>query len=160
MYNLKDIYRHYSETTSAPVDRTLHRDICEEFNIEIINHILEGGVFNMKSNLAYLSIRCIERNPRKPTVDWWESNKYKAELLAEGKQLYDSNTGDGEQWLIYYTDPWYCKFHWEKHKCKIPNKTAYRFTPTRGLKGNKEKLSKLLKEDDLAYLRFKHHGNI
>lgn len=160
MYNLKDIYRHYSETVSSPVDKTLHRDICEEFNIKIINHILEGGVFNMKSNLAYLSIRCIERNPRKPTVDWWESNKYKSELLAEGKQLYDSNTGEGEQWLIYYTDPWYCKFHWEKHKCKIPNKTAYRFTPTRGIKGNKEKLSKLLKTDDLAYLRFKHHGNI
>lgn len=160
MYTLLDAYKDYKKTTKDPVEKSLFKEICEEFNIQIIDHILEGGVLNMGSNLAYLSIRIIERNPRKPTVDWWESNKYKKELLEEGKQLYDSNTGEGVRWLIYYTDPWYCKFHWEKHKCKIPNKTAYRFTPTRGIKGNKEKLSKLIKEDDLAYLRFKKHGNI
>lgn len=160
MYYLKDIYRYYADTSKSPVEKNVYREICEEFNLQIIDYILEGGVFNMKNNLAYLSIRCIERNPSKPTVDWWESNNYKRELLDKGKQLYNKETGEGEQWLIYYTDPWYCKFHWEKHKCKIPNKTAYRFTPTRGIKGNKEKLSKLLKEDDLAYLRFKKHGNI
>jgi hypothetical protein len=160
MYYLRDVYKSYAKSVDAPIDKKLFTELCEQFNIEIIEHILEGGVFNMGSNLAYLSVRRIERNPRKPTVDWWESNRYKKELLEEGKKLYDSNTGEGVQWLIYYTDPWYCKFHWEKHKCKIPNKTAYRFTPTRGIKGNKEKLSKLLKEDDLAYLRFKKHGNI
>jgi len=34
---------------------------------------------------------------------------------------------------------------------------AYRFDPTRGLKGNKEKLTALLKNNDIAYLRFKKH---
>lgn len=160
MHTLKDIYRYYAVNTESPVDKVLHKEICEQFNIQIVEYILDGGVLNMGSNLAYLSVRCIERNPSKPTIDWWESNAYKKELLDNGEKLYDSNTGEGVQWLIYYTDPWYCKFHWEKHKCKIPNKTAYRFTPTRGAKGNKEKLSKLLKEDDLAYLRFKKHGNI
>jgi hypothetical protein len=138
----------------------LFKEICETFNIAVINGILEGSVFNMKNNLSNLSIRRIERNPSKPTIDWWESNKYKQELLLGGKTLYSEDNPEGAKWFVYYTDPWYCKYHWEKHRCKIPNKTAYRFTPTRGVKGNKEKLTKLLKEDELAYLRFRKHGNI
>lgn len=160
MKTLEDIYKDYRSTTDSTVPKHVFKDMCEQFNIAVVEMLLEGKSFTMGSNMSNLSIRRIERNPSKPTVDWWESNKYKKELLEEGKKLYDSNTGEGVQWLIYYTDPWYCKFHWEKHRCKIPNKTAYRFTPTRGIKGNKEKLSKLLKEDDLAYLRFKKHGNI
>jgi hypothetical protein len=126
----------------------------------IVDGILEGGEFSMGSNLSTISIRRIERNPSKPTIDWWESNRYKQELLAQGKELFDVSTGQGEKWFIYYTDPWYCKYHWQKSRCKISNKSAYRFTPTRGIKGNKEKLTKLLRDDDLAYLRFRKHGSI
>ena len=114
----------------------------------------------MGHNMATLSIRRIERNPSKPTIDWWESNKYKQELIAEGKELYNAATESGQKWFIYYTDPWYCKYHWQKSRCKLANKSAYRFTPTRGIKGNKEKLTLLLRTDDLAYLRFRKHGNI
>ena len=71
----------------------------------VIEDILDGKEFNMGSNLSTLSVRRIERNPSKPTIDWWESNKYKQELLAEGKQLYDAESGEGEKWFIYYTDP-------------------------------------------------------
>ena len=128
--------------------------------MQVINLVLEGKEFSMGNNLSTLSVRRIERNPSKPTIDWWESNKYKQELLAQGKELYNKETDEGEKWFIYYTDPWYCKYHWQKSKCKLANKSAYRFTPTRGTKGNKEKLTALLKNDDLAYLRFKKHGNI
>lgn len=126
----------------------------------VVDMLLSGKEFSMGNNLSTLSIRRIERNPSKPTIDWWESNKYKQELLAEGKELYNAESGEGAKWFIYYTDPWYCKYHWQKSRCKLANKTAYRFTPTRGLKGNKEKLTALLKNDDLAYLRFKKHGDI
>ena len=160
MHTFKDIYNSYAKSVAEPISKKLFKEICETFNMEVIDGVLEGDVFNMKNNLSNLSIRRIERNPSKPTIDWWESNKYKQELLAEGKTLYSEDNPEGEKWFIYYTDPWYCKYHWEKHRCKIPNKTAYRFTPTRGIKGNKEKLTKLLKEDELAYLRFKKHGNI
>jgi hypothetical protein len=34
---------------------------------------------------------------------------------------------------------------------------VYRFDATRGIKGNKEKLINLLKEDELAYLKFRKH---
>ena len=160
MQTITQIYKSYKENTDTPLDKALFKEICEEFNISLIDTLLEGNVFQMKHNLASLSIRRIERNPSSPTIDWWESNKYKQELLTEGKELYNNETGEGEKWFIYYTDPWYCKYHWQKSRCKLANKTAYRFTPTRGVKGNKEKLTSLLKNDDLAYLRFKKHGNI
>lgn len=160
MHTIKDIHKDYIEHVEDPIETRLFKQLCEEFNMLVIEDILNGKEFNMGSNLSTLSIRRIERNPSKPTIDWWESNKYKQELLAEGKKLYDAETGEGEKWFIYYTDPWYCKYHWLKSRCKVPNKTAYRFTPTRGAKGNKEKLTRLLKKDDLAYLRFKRYGNI
>jgi hypothetical protein len=160
MLTIKDIHKDYVKHVEDPIETRLFRQICEEFNMLIVEDILDGGEFSMGSNLSTLSIRRIERNPSKPTIDWWESNRYKQELLAKGKELFDVSTGQGEKWFIYYTDPWYCKYHWQKSRCKISNKSAYRFTPTRGIKGNKEKLTKLLKDDDLAYLRFRKHGDI
>ena len=117
----------------------------------------DGKEFNMGSNLSTLSIIRRERDPRSPRINWGESNKYKKELLEESKNLYDSKTGKGENWYIYYTDPFYCKYYWRKGKCVIKNKSVYRFDATRGVKGNKEKLINLLKEDDLAYLKFRKH---
>ena len=160
MHTIKDIHKDYVKHVENPIETRLFKHLCEEFNMQVIDMILDGKEFSMGNNLSTLSIRRIERNPSKPTIDWWESNKYKQELLAEGKQLYSAESGEGEKWFIYYTDPWYCKYHWLKSRCKVPNKTAYRFTPTRGAKGNNEKLTHLLKRDDLAYLRFKKYGNI
>lgn len=160
MYTIKDIHKNYLDSVEDPIETRLFKQLCEEFNMQVIDMVLEGKEFSMGSNLSTLSIRRIERNPSKPTIDWWESNKYKQELIAEGKQLYDAEAKTGEKWFVYYTDPWYCKYHWQKSRCKISNKSAYRFTPTRGIKGNKEKLTRLLKEDELAYLKFKKHGNI
>ena len=157
---LKNIYKDYNEHVEDPIESRLFKQLCEEFNMLVVDEMLEGREFRMGNNLSTLSVRRVERNPMRPTIDWWESNKYKQELISQGIPLYDAETGKGAKWFIYYTDPWYCKYHWQKSKCKISNKTAYRFTPTRGTKGNKEKLTNLLKEDELAYLRFKKHGNI
>ena len=122
-----------------------------------MDYILEGREFNMGNNLSTLSIIRRDRDPRSPRIDWGESNKYKAELLQAGEALYDSITELGSKWYVYHTDEFYCKYYWKKGKCKIKNKSVYRFDPTRGIKGNKEKLITLLKEDDLAYLKFKKH---
>tara|TARA_B100001094_G_scaffold103732_1_gene100003 strand:+ start:9177 stop:9650 length:474 start_codon:yes stop_codon:yes gene_type:complete len=153
-YTLQDIYKEYVHAVEF-VDKKLFRDVCEEFNIEIIKDILNGNTFDMGNNLSTLSIVRKERDPRNPRVDWGESNKYKKELLEEGKELYNAETEQGIKWHIYYTDGYYCKFYWRKGKCRIPNKSVYRFDATRGIKGNKEKLINLLKTDDLAYLKFK-----
>jgi hypothetical protein len=153
-YTLKDIYKDYIDTETF-IDEHIFREICEAFNIDVINQLLEGKTFKMGNNLSSLSIRRAERDPRSPRIDWGESNKYKKELLLKGKKLYDSKTGKGEKWYIYYTDKFYCRYYWNKGKCRITNKSVYKFTPTRGLKGNKEKLITMLKTDDLAYLKFK-----
>ena len=153
-YTLADIYKEYTLEHEA-VDKKVFRDICEEFNIEIMEDVLNGSTFNMGNNLSTLSIVRKERDPRNPKVDWGESNKYKQELLDNNEQLYDGETGEGVKWHIYYTDGYYCKFYWRKGKCRIPNKSVYRFDATRGIKGNKEKLINLLKTDELAYLKFK-----
>ena len=153
-YTLTDIYKEYV-SENEHIDKKIFRDICEEFNISIINTILEGSVFNMGNNLSSLSIVRKERDPRNPKIDWGESNKYKQELIEQGEELYNAETGKGTKWHIYYTDSYYCKFYWRKGKCRIPNKSVYRFDATRGIKGNKEKLINLLKTDDLAYLKFK-----
>lgn len=156
-YTLSHIYDAYSEEIESPVDKTMFKNICSDFNIMIVDHILEGKEFNMGHNLSKLSIVRMERDPRAPRVDWAESNKYKQELKDSGEKLYDKETGEGVKWQIYFTDEYYYKYYWRKGKCKVPNKSVYRFDATRGLKGNKEKLTKLLKGDDLAYLKFKKY---
>ena len=152
MYGIKDIYNNYVETYSDNISQELFRDICSEFNISIIDDLLKGNTFDMGNNLSSLSVVRVERDPRSPKIDWGESMKYKKELEAEGQHL------NGVKWHIYYTDKFYCKYYWKKGKCRIPNKSVYKFTPTRGLKGNKEKLTNMLKEDDLAYLKFKKYN--
>ena len=154
-YLLEDIYEDYINNYSSDIDNSLFRSICSDFNICMIDYLLDGGKFNMGSNLSTLSISRIERNNSKPTIDWGESNQYKKELLDNGVELYNNVTGEGTKWHIYYTDKDYYRYYWNKGRCKIPNKSVYKFIPTRGIKGNKEKLTCLLKEDDLAYLKFK-----
>lgn len=152
----KDIHASY-ENYYEEINKSLFTDICHEFNMLILDYILDGKSFNMGNNLSSLSIIRRERDPRSPRIDWGESNKYKKELLEEDQDLYDNITGKGVKWHIYHTDSFYCKYYWNKGKCKVKNKSVYRFDATRGVKGNKEKLINLLKEDDLAYLKFKKH---
>ena len=157
LHTLKNIYLDY-QMEHDDIDKTIYTNIIQEFNILIMEYILEGKEFNMGINLSTLSIVKHDRDPRSPRIDWGESNKYKKELLEEGQNLYNSETGNGVKWHIYHTDEFYCKYYWRKGKCKIKNKSVYRFDATRGLKGNKEKLISLLKEDDLAHLKFKNYN--
>ena len=153
-HTISNIYEHYKED-KGDIPKSLFVDICAEFNMGIIDYLLEGKEFNMGYNLSTLSIVRKDRDPRNPRVDWGESNKYKAELLAGGQELYNNETGEGVKWHIYYTDGEYLKYYWRKGKCKVKNKSVYRFDATRGVKGNKGKLIELIKEDDLAYLKFR-----
>jgi len=155
-FTFKDIHASY-ENYYEEINKSLFTAICHEFNMLILDYILDGKDFNMGNNLSSLSIIRRERDPRSPRIDWGESNKYKKELLEEDQDLYDNITGKGVKWHIYHTDSFYCKYYWNKGKCKVKNKSVYRFDATRGIKGNKEKLINLLKEDDLAYLKFKKH---
>jgi hypothetical protein len=157
---LKHGYKHYKVHVEQPVSQELYENICREFNIKLFDLILDGYEFDMGSNMGTLSVKRIDRSPSSLTVDWNETKKLKEELLSQGVELYDSSTGKGEKYHVYYTDKFYCRYLWTKSKCKVKNKTVYRFDASRGRKGNKEKLIHLLKTDDLAYLRFKKHNGL
>jgi hypothetical protein len=153
-YTITNIYNDYVDKNEN-FSKSLFIDICSDFNILIVEHLLEGRKFKLGNNLSYIQIVRMKRDPRAPRVDWVESNNYKKELIEESVKLYDKETGEGQKWQIYYTDEYYFKYYWNKGMCRVPNKSVYKFTATRGLKGNKEKLTKILKSDDLAYLKFK-----
>ena len=155
----REIYKQYKSTTDSPVDYKTFKNIIVTFNSSIMEGLLEGDTFNMGNKLSTLSIWRRKRDPRTMRVNWQESLAYKKDLDDKGISLYNKETGEGEKWLIYFTDSQYFRFRWHKDKCMVKNKTVYRFDPTRGNKGNKEKLTKLIKEDDLAYLRFKEYKN-
>lgn len=155
-HTLKAVYKHFKEHNKA-VPFCTFSEICSEFNTGVMEELLQGKEFNMMHNMGQLSILQVARDPKKQTVNWGETLRYKKELLAQGVELYDSSTGKGTKWQIYYTDKYYYEYHWSKYRCKRKNKSAYRFEATRGIKGNKEKLVSLLQSDDLAYLRFKKY---
>ena len=78
-YTLKHIYKDYQDYYTDDLDKSLHTNIIQEFNIMIMDYILEGKEFNMGNNLSTLSIIRRDRDPRSPRLDWGESNKYKKE---------------------------------------------------------------------------------
>jgi hypothetical protein len=154
-YTLSDIYLDYLKS-GGTVSKSTFKNIIADFNIHAMNAIIyEAKVLDMKCGLSSISIKQIKRNFNNPVVDWFESNKYKRQLLKEGKELYNEETGKGVKWLIYFTDDKYCRFYWSKKFVKLKNKMVYRFEPTRGVKGNKEKLIQHLKENELNILKYK-----
>ena len=92
-HNLKEIYEDYCKV-NGDIDKALFTDICHQFNIMIMDYILEGKEFNMGNNLSTISITRRDRDPRSPRIDWGESNKYKKELLDEGKLIHLLKTDD------------------------------------------------------------------
>lgn len=165
-HTLKTMYEDYRETHDNPLSYEEYRTACEEFNKRSMDKIIEGKRLNMGSYLSELYIVRVKRDFSSLRVNWGATNKYKQALLSgeaedapdEGykeEDLYSKENPDGIEYFIYYTDPWYCKFHWRKVKCKVRNKTAYQFTATRGAKGNKTKLKERLKEDDLHYKNYR-----
>ena len=120
-----------------------YRAIITSFNLKMIDKILGGYEFRLPYKLGVLSIKKIERKFDKPVIDWGETRK----LRAQGKDQ-----------LVYYTDDFYCRWYWRKKACQVKNKIVYFFKPTkdgRTRKGAVDKLSALLKSDELAHHNFK-----
>ena len=90
-YTISHIYDDYIDTEKF-IDKSVFKDICESFNIEIMSSILEGETFNMRNKLSTLSVARRTRDPRAPKIDWGASIKYKKELQNNGVTLYNSLT--------------------------------------------------------------------
>lgn len=145
---LTEQYKYYKDELDGDYDKKIYTKIINRCNTDIINHLLKGEKIQFPKKLSYIEIRRSTRNFNKPQVNWNASNKLKEKLLNEGKKLYDDETGEGHEWIIYYTDDDYCFTYWNKFRCNIPNKTVYKFVPSRGTKGLSTKLKQFLRKDE------------
>ena len=66
-HNFSNIYTDYVKE-NGDIDKSLFTNICHEFNIMIMDYILEGKEFDMGNNLSTLSILRKERDPRSPRL--------------------------------------------------------------------------------------------
>lgn len=132
-----------------------YREACEMFNEMISDEIVEGKIFSPGHKLGDISVVKVQRNYEKPRINWPESHKLKKEILEQGGAPREAGSEEGEDWLVFYTDDWYCRFHWNKFSCQLQNKTVYSFHATRGAKGVKRKLQDRLAANPLHHLSFR-----
>jgi len=125
----------------------LFKETLSQFNKLATEHILEGHTLKLGSYMGAIRIKKFTRHfskyprngPAGPGfryVDWAATNK----LFKE----------EGVRKLVVFTDDYYYGWFWERGLCKVKNKTVYVFKPTAGEKGNRKKLSRMLKSDDLV----------
>lgn len=131
IYSVKDSYAQYKKEVEKPVPYWMYREvlsrICKKASVQII----AGGTLNLQNNLGYIRIKKIKRNFMKAVPNWGESNKLKAELISKGITPKDQNNPTGEEWIVFYTDPWYLRWAWIKAGvCRVKNQTVYLFKPT------------------------------
>jgi hypothetical protein len=131
-HSTKDVYKYYKKKhPKAKEPYWLFKEVIARFNKKAADAVIMGQVFNFGSRLGHLLIKKIRRNYQKPVVDWGESKRIRAELIAMGKVPKGPNTPEGEDWLIYYSDPWYLRWGWVKKRiCRVKNQTVYKFMPT------------------------------
>lgn len=153
-FTSKEIYDEY-HTRGGTLSKEEFVQVTAVYNREVMRHVIEHGrAFDCGHGLSTISITKHARNFSNPTVNWGASNVLRAEIVREGHvPKAPSNTG-GEEWLVYFTDPWWFKFHWRKSRCKIPNRAAWKFVPSRGRLGTHVRLIKHLNDDHQAHTRF------
>jgi hypothetical protein len=126
------------------VSYLLFKETISRFNKKMSDEILKGYTFNPGFRLGRIRIKKVRRTFKAtPPIDWAESKKLKAQGV--------------EKYLVYFTDPYWYRWYWEKKKCVIKNKTVYSFQPTVSNSrkdGNRNKLVKILQSDPLAALRY------
>lgn len=140
-----DMYNYYQRKNNDDVTYFMFKEVVSRFNKKISDAILMGETLSMKHHLGNIRIKKVKRSfGSKPPIDWFESRKQQAQGV--------------EKYLVYYTDPYWYRWYWEKKKCTVKNKTVYSFIPTvsnSSKDGNRNKLVKVLRSDPLAALRFK-----
>ena len=146
-HRVKEVGKLKKEIKAKKEERVLtykeFRAVITQFNLKMIDKILTGYEFRLPYRLGVLSIKKIQRRFDKPVINWGETKKLKEQGIDE---------------LVYFTDDFYCRWYWQKRACQVTNKIVYFFKPTkdnRYKQGAVNKLSTLLKTDELAHHNFK-----
>lgn len=119
-------------------------------NFEIAKYILLGGIYSF-GNLGKLYIRekartfLFKGKPVKLPVDWGTSNKFKKELIQQGRTPYNKeNAPSGIKWHSYHNSDFAYWFWWEAGA--IINRRFFKFYPSKHCKvGNSSKIDDFYK---------------
>lgn len=169
-----DVWKFYKKRKKKAGEKVipywLFKTVIERYNKKISEAIIQGATVNLENHLGYIKIRKINRNFKKVTVNWGESNKKKAEIIAAGETPKDQDNPNGKNWLIHYTDPYYFRWAWiRKNGSSIfKNQTVYEFRPTsdpskkggevdKKKLGNRGKLVLANKENPLLHFRYEEN---
>lgn len=133
-YYIKDI----DENSKYAVDYKTYRKICEEFNKELSNELLEGYFFKMPYRLGTIRIK-------KRKIDF-------KNLKPDFGLFNNTEGGLKNKHLNEHSDNYYCKYHWNKRYATIiKNRALYSFVPTRA---NKRALAKIIKSEPLQINKY------
>lgn len=152
-FRLKDFHKTYV-SRGGILSLKEYKAIMQTFLRGALTDILDGKPLVMGYRLGKIEVQRNERNYKRPTINWGESNKYKKQLLAEGKELYDKDINSGHEWFVYFTDAYYYKYNWKKDRVKaignvmvLRNVMYYEFKPFRN---SQRALTASVKDNELA----------
>ncbi len=131
-HSAKAMYAYYKKKfPTSKITYWMFKEVIARHNRRASDAIIFGSVFNLGSRLGQVFIKKIRRNYTKAVPDWGASQQRKAELIRQGITPKDQTHPQGEEWIIFYTDPWYLRWAWSKKRiCKVKNQTVYKFVPT------------------------------
>jgi len=155
IHRQREMYDRY-RSQGGTLNYSDYRSVIQDFNTTVMDKLIyDGQWFKMPFRLGELHIIRIKRDWSNPSVNWHESKKLKQEIIEEGGKPKSEEHPNGEDWLVYYDDPWYARFYWNKRKCIVAKKTAYSFQATQGKNGNTKKLHRYLENDDMAATNYR-----
>lgn len=125
---LTKIKRYELLLNMVEIDYKSYYYMMNQMGFYISKEILLGNRCSFERRLGSV---CIARFPRsdKKTVDWFQSNKKKQELIDKGIKPKQNND-DGEDWIVYRDDDDYLGFTWDKGGINTKNGMFYSFKTT------------------------------
>ena len=149
VYGTDDMHRAYGRTKISYQDFSR---IVNRYNKLIVEAIARGETWKIPLNMGKVSLVTSSRSYKRKRIDWLASNQLKKEIIARGGTPRKPGSKEGESWIVYYTDDFYCRVQWDKKKTKgnsVKNWKIYKFYPAWGFK---RYIAKKLKEDELNEL--------
>jgi len=136
-HSTKEMYAYYRQKNpDSKEPYWMFKEVISRFNKKVSDAVIYGQVLNFGNRIGNLLIKKIRRRYEKLEVDWGESKRIKAELIAAGLEPRKAGSTEGHAWLVYFSDPWYLRWAWAKKSiCRVKNQTVYKFVPT----GNRSK---------------------
>lgn len=126
--------------------------VIHRYNKLIVEAVAKGQKWNLPFNMGSIATTIDSRRFDSKVINWPASNKLKQEIIDSGGTPRERGSTEGENWIVYYTDEFFCRIKWDKKNTKgnsVKNWKIYKFTPAWGFK---RYLSKKLKEDELNEL--------